>query len=194
LEQLTALLLNWGWMGLLIAAFTESFCSPIFPDLILIPLALAHPESAVIYGVIATIASALGGIIGYGIGFKLGGPAARRIIPDKYAEKVHFYAQNNAKWAIFLAALSPIPYKFVSITAGALKISFPVFLIISIIGRGKRFLLEGLLIYYYGPTAERLLNQYSDEMLMITMIVLVLAVLGIYYVRRLKKTALAERL
>jgi len=194
LEQLTLLLLNWGWIGLLIAAFTESFCSPIFPDLVLIPLALAHPEQALTLGIIATAGSVVGGILGYGIGFKLGGPAARKLIPAKYAEKIFYHAKNNAKWAIFIAALSPIPYKFVSITAGALKVRFTVFMIISLIGRGKRFLLEGIIIYYYGATAERLLTEYSDDLLFITLAAVVIIALSIYLIRRFKKTALAERI
>lgn len=193
MDEIIALFLGWGLLGLGIAAFTESFCSPILPDIILIPLAMAQPEHAIYYGCMATIVSVLGGFIGYGIGHKIGLPAAKKMIPARYEEKMRVVVENNAKWAIFLASMAPIPYKFVSITAGALKINLPVFLGVSLLGRGKRFLLEGILIYYYGPKAEHIFTQHSNELLFISIgIVGVIAVVG-YFVKRFKRNTLPEQ-
>jgi undecaprenyl-diphosphatase len=188
MENLTELLLGWGLVGLLIAAFTESFCSPILPDVVLIPIALAQPENAIYYGCVATAASIVGGVIGYAIGRRIGVSSARKMIPAKYEEKIRTVVDKNAKWAIFLAALSPIPYKFVSITAGALKIDFTVFMVASIVGRAKRFLLEGILIYYYGPRAVQIFSQHSDDILLIFLVVLVVAGVSIYVFKKVKKT------
>ena len=44
MEALIALFLSWGLNGLIVMAFTECFCSPILPDFVLIPLAMAKPE------------------------------------------------------------------------------------------------------------------------------------------------------
>jgi len=187
MEELTNVLLNWGLLGLVIASFTESFISPILPDLILIPLALAHHEKAILYGLIATTASVAGGAIGYWVGQKVGVKAARRMIPDKYIASVQHHVTNNAVWAIFLAALSPIPYKFVCITAGALRIQWPLFMAVSFLGRAKRFLLEGILIFYFGPAAIELFNRYSENMMLLSALV-ILAIIGIIYlVKRSKK-------
>lgn len=193
MEELTNVLLEWGLLGLIIASFTESFISPILPDLILIPLALAQHEKAIVYGLIATTASVAGGGIGYWIGQKVGVKAARRMIPDKYIHSVQHHVTNNAVWAIFLAALSPIPYKFVCITAGALRIQWPLFMAVSFLGRAKRFLLEGILIFYFGPAAIDLFNQYSEKM-MILSVLAIIAVIGIIYLvkRSKKKTIIAE--
>lgn len=191
MEALLAVLLEWGLTGLLIAAFTESFISPLLPDLLLIPLALATPQNAIYYGLAATAVSILGGLIGYLIGLKIGLPAARKFIPPKYMNKIHTTVQENALWAIFLAALSPIPYKFVSITAGALKINMTVFLVISLLGRGKRFLLEGVLIYYFGPQAIEMFTQHKADMLIISFIVIIVAGIAIYGMKRSKKSTAA---
>lgn len=191
MEALLAVLLEWGLTGLLIAAFTESFISPLLPDLLLIPLALANPQNAVYYGLAATAVSILGGLIAYLIGLKIGLPAARKFIPPKYMNKIHTTVQENALWAIFLAALSPIPYKFVSITAGALKINMTVFLVISLLGRGKRFLLEGVLIYYFGPQAIEMFTQHKADMLIISFIVIIVAGIAIYGMKRSKKSTAA---
>ena len=191
MEELITVLQQWGIVGLIIAAFTESFISPILPDLILVPLALANPENAIYYGIVATAASVLGGGIGYLIGAKLGVKAAKRMIPEKYLAIIQKYVNDNAAWAIFLAALSPIPYKFISITAGALRIPWPLFMAISLIGRGKRFLVEGVLIYYFGPAAIKLLSQYSDGV-MIASLALIAVVAGVFYVMNLRRKKVVE--
>lgn len=188
MEALTEVLLEWGLTGLLIAAFTESFISPVLPDLLLIPLALAAPEYAIHYGLAATIVSVLGGIIGYMIGLKIGLPAARKFIPDKYMDKIHNTVKENALWAVFLASLSPIPYKFVSITAGALRINMTMFLVISFLGRGKRFLLEGILIYYFGPQAVEMFTLHKDDMLLASLIIIAAVGVIAYVVKKSKKT------
>lgn len=187
MEALLAILLEWGLTGLLIAAFTESFISPVLPDLLLIPLAIANPQNAIFYGIAATLVSIAGGFIGYLIGLKIGLPATRKFIPPKYLDKIHATVEANALWAIFLASLSPIPYKFVSITAGALKINMPIFMIISLIGRGKRFLLEGVLIYYFGPQAVEMFTNHKDDMLIISLLIIIAAGIFAYVTKRSKK-------
>ncbi|HMM19375.1 MAG TPA: VTT domain-containing protein [Selenomonadales bacterium] len=192
MEEIISILIGWGLAGLVLAAFTESFCSPILPDILLIPLAMAQPEQAIFYGCVATVASVIGGFVGYGIGNKIGLPAAKKMIPAKYEAKIRDFAENNAKWAIFLAAMSPIPYKFVSITAGALKINLSLFVGLSLLGRAKRFLLEGILIYYYGPKAEYIFTQHTDTIMAVSVIAIVLVVAGAYLFKRLKRNSAQE--
>ncbi len=187
MEELINLLLDWGLVGLIIAAFMESFISPILPDLILIPLALANHEKAIWYGIIATAASVAGGVIGYWIGAKIGVKAARRMIPEKYVASVQKYVTENAVWAIFLAAMSPIPYKFVCITAGALKIRWSLFIAVSFLGRAKRFMIEGILIFYFGPAAIDLFNRYTDTVMIGSAVAVVIVAVALYLVKRLKK-------
>lgn len=177
---------------MIVASFTEAFISPILPDIVLIPLMLAVPKDAIFLGTVATVASVLGGFIGYGIGHKLGAPAARKIIPAKYLERIEGYLRDNAKWAIFLAAVAPIPYKFVSISAGAFRVNLTVFVLISIIARGKRFLLPGIFIYFLGPSAQEFLAQYSDEAMWGSVVVLGIIGLGYYLYRRQKRHTLSN--
>jgi len=190
--DITSLLLEWGLYGLIISAFTEAFVSPILPDIILIPLMLAAPKDAIYLGAVATIASVLGGFIGYGIGHKLGAPAARKMIPAQYLEKIEGYLRDNAKWAVFLAAVAPIPYKFVSISAGAFRVNLTVFVLISIIARGKRFLLPGAVIYFFGPSAQEFFSRYSDQALWGSVAALAVLGLGYYFYRRQKRNTLSD--
>ena len=188
IDSLVELLKSWGLLGLLIAAFTEAFCSPILPDIILIPLAFANPSMAIYYGLAATLISVPGGIIGYGVGKKIGPPAARKMIPAKYFNKIQNAVNNHAKWAVFIAAISPIPYKFISIGAGALKVNIKVFVFISLIARGKRFLLEGVLIYYYGPQAVHLFTNHSDDIMLWSLLLVAAVVALALLYKRLRRS------
>ncbi|SDF60882.1 YqaA family protein [Sporolituus thermophilus] len=183
MDQLLQVLLAYGLIGLVIASFTESFISPVLPDLLLIPLALAAPDKAILYAVAATAASVAGGVIGYFLGGRYGVPLVKRIVPAQHIASIRRWVTAYGPWAIILAALAPIPYKFVSISAGVFRISFGVFLLASVVGRAKRFLLEGLLIYYYGPQAVDLIKKYSDD----TVIVVCAVVIAmIVLIRRLR--------
>lgn len=174
-------------MGLAAVTFTESFISPLMPDLVLVPLCLADPANAIYYAVLATASSVAGGFIGYGIGMWLGPGVLSRFPAARAAmKKVEGYSTRQVAWAIFLAVMSPLPYKVVSITAGALRISFPMFILISFAGRAKRFMIEGVLIYYFGPAAVRLIQEYS----LATTAVLVAVILlwgAVWWWRRVKK-------
>lgn len=190
--DITALLLEWGLYGLIVATFTEAFISPILPDIILIPLMLATPKDALYLGAVATVVSVLGGFVGYGIGHKLGAPAARKLIPAKYLDRIEGYLQDNAKWAIFLAAVAPIPYKFVSISAGAFRVNLTIFVLISIVARGKRFLLPATFIYFLGPSAQELLSRYSDKAMWGSLVALAIIGVVYYLYRRQKRNTLSN--
>lgn len=184
MEQLISFFQNFGVVGLFIISFIESIFSPILPDLLLIPMALSVPEKAIYYSVIATTGSVLGGIVGYFVGNKYGILAVKKFVPDKYVLKISSWLDQYGGWAIFLAALAPIPYKFVSISSGVFRINMVVFLVASIFGRGKRFLLEGILIFYYGPQAIDLIKTYSNNFMIGITILIVLLVVGIAVMRK----------
>ncbi len=184
MEQLISFFQNFGVLGLFIISFIESIFSPILPDLLLIPMALSAPEKAIYYSVIATTGSVLGGIVGYFVGNKYGILAVKKFVPDKYVVKIRSWLDQYGGWAIFLAALAPIPYKFVSISSGVFRINMVVFLAASIFGRGKRFLLEGILIFYYGPQAIDLIKTYSNTFMIGITIFIVLLVVGIAVMRK----------
>lgn len=187
-ESLVEILMEWGLAGLIVASFTESFISPILPDVLLLPLALANPSMALYYGAVATIVSVLGGFIGYWIGAKWGMSVVHKIMSDKYADKIAAFAHSeNIGWTVWIAAMSPIPYKLVSISAGAFRVKWSVFIIASIFGRAKRFFLEAVLIYYFGEPAVHFIQNSSTEMLLATLALVVVLMAFFYLYKRLKR-------
>jgi membrane protein YqaA with SNARE-associated domain len=137
-------------------AFAESSFFPIPPDVILIPMSLATPRRAWRYAAIATVASVLGGMVGYGIGALLFDTLGQWLIHlYGYADRMAALKETYAHWGalvILIKGLTPIPYKLVTIVSGLLGYNFALFVLLSILTRGARFfLLAGALNWFGDP-------------------------------------------
>ncbi|HEY4924322.1 MAG TPA: YqaA family protein [Roseiarcus sp.] len=137
-------------------AFAESSFFPIPPDVILIPMSLATPRRAWRYAAIATVASVLGGMVGYGIGALLFDTLGQWLIHlYGYADRMAALKETYARWGalvILIKGLTPIPYKLVTIVSGLLGYNFALFVLLSIVTRGARFfLLAGALNWFGDP-------------------------------------------
>jgi membrane protein YqaA with SNARE-associated domain len=164
-------------------SFTESVIFPIPPDVMLAPMSLAQPHKAWWYALLTTIASVLGGIAGYLLGyFAFETLLEPKIIEWGYEAKlnqaVDWFTQYGV-WVVFIAGFSPIPYKVFTITAGMLHMAFVPFVIASAIGRGARFFLVAAIMYWGGAKMEDKLRQYV-EFLGWTVIVLAVVLYLIY--------------
>jgi membrane protein YqaA with SNARE-associated domain len=135
-------------------AFAESSFFPIPPDVLLAPMALAHPKRAWRYALIATIASVLGGMLGYAIGALLYNTIGQWLINlYGYGAKMDALKETYAQWGwlvILVKGVTPIPYKLVTITSGLLGYNFPLFVGLSVITRGARFFLVAGALHWLG--------------------------------------------
>jgi membrane protein YqaA with SNARE-associated domain len=135
-------------------AFAESSVFPIPPDALLIPMALARPDRAWRYAAICTVASVIGGALGYLIGYALFNQLARPLIEfygygDRFVAFQQLYA-NYGLWVILIKGLTPIPYKIVTIASGAAQFNFWIFMAASIATRGARFFIVAALLRAFG--------------------------------------------
>ena len=118
-------------------AFAEASFFPIPPDALMIPMALAQPRKAFWLAAITTLGSVMGGALGYAIGFLLLAKLAQPIIHFYHYEAA--FAAFQAKfaqygvWVILIKGLTPIPYKIVTIAAGAAAFNFPMFMFASVV-------------------------------------------------------------
>jgi membrane protein YqaA with SNARE-associated domain len=153
-------------------AFAESSFFPIPPDVILIPMSLATPRRAWRYAAIATAASVLGGMVGYGIGALLYDTLGQWLINlYGYADRMAALKESYAKWGaliILLKGLTPIPYKLVTIVSGLLGYNFALFVLLSIVTRGARFfILAGALNWFGDPLRAALERHFAVFMVLI---------------------------
>jgi membrane protein YqaA with SNARE-associated domain len=135
-------------------AFAEASFFPIPPDVLLIPMALSRPDRAWRYATICTIGSVVGGAFGYLIGYELFEQLAKPILHVYgYDNAYESFRQTFAKWGlwfILIKGLTPIPYKIVTISAGAAAFNFPLFMAASVVTRGGRFFLVATLLRFFG--------------------------------------------
>ncbi len=182
LKKLYEWVLKWadtpygGW-ALFILAFSESSFFPIPPDILLIALAVGKPKKALKFALICSIGSVLGGIAGYLIGWQFMAVVGHKIIAfygltEKVATIASLYNQYNA-WAVGIAGFTPIPYKVFTITAGAFRINFLIFLLASTVSRSARFFLVGGLIFIFGPRIQVFIDKYFNLLAIVFTVLLV---------------------
>ena len=169
----------YGIWALFVLAFTESSFFPIPPDVLLIALALSIPAKSFRYALICSAGSVLGGLFGYFIGWQLmdlvGFPIIKFYgILEQYETVRQSYEEYNAV-IVFIAAFTPIPYKLITITAGAFKLNILTFTIASLIGRSARFFLVAWLIHRFGQRIKEFIEKYFD---ILSLIFVGLVVLG----------------
>lgn len=136
-------------------SFIESSFFPIPPDVMLAPMCLARPDRAFRYALICTIASVLGALLGYAIGFFLFETIGVFIL-DLYGLDGKFDVFktefNEQGWLIvLLAGFTPLPFKVISIAAGATAMPLYVLISAAIIARSARFFLVAALLWKFGP-------------------------------------------
>ncbi|MBU1192030.1 MAG: DedA family protein [Gammaproteobacteria bacterium] len=152
----------WYLAGL---SFAESSFFPIPPDVMLAPMSLAQPARAWRFALITTIASVLGGLLGYAIGYFAFDALEPWIQKAGYWERylrAHAWFEEWGFWAVFVAGFSPIPYKVFTIAAGTLSMALGPFVLASTIGRGARFYLVAGLLAWGGPRMEQALERYVE--------------------------------
>jgi membrane protein YqaA with SNARE-associated domain len=153
---------------LAVLSFTESVIFPIPPDVLLAPMVLSKPEKAWRFAGLTTIASVIGGMCGYVLGYLMFEPWIQPIINElgyqHRLDQVMGWFSHYGVWIVFIAGFSPIPYKLFTVSAGFLNMAFIPFIIASAIGRGMRFFLVAGLIKWGGSTMEQKLREWVDRL------------------------------
>lgn len=161
-------------------SFAESSFFPVPPDVMLIPMVAARPHKGYHYALITTLASVIGGVFGYLIGYLAFGAIEPWIHELGYGQRYEEVKAAFASWGVWfvlVAGFSPIPYKLFTVTAGALSLALAPFILASFVGRGLRFFLEALLIMYLGPSTIPIVRRYIEWVGWATVLLLVLMVL-----------------
>lgn len=150
--------------ALAVIAFVESSVFPIPPDILLAPMVLAAREKAWKYAIVCTVASVLGGVAGYSIGYFLFDSFGRAIL-DFYGmmEQFESFRESYNQWGAWIVAgagITPFPYKVITITSGVTELNFAVFMIASVLARGLRFFLVAGLLWKFGPPIRDFVEKY----------------------------------
>ena len=164
---------GFGLMGLALVSASEAAFQPIPPDVLVIPMVI---EADSILGIslivlVATLSSVLGAFFGYGIGYYGGIPLLERFVSDSNVNRLNFLIEKYGSAGVFIAAISPIPYKALAWIAGAGRMDLRLFALAGIFGRGIRFGSVGFLLGVYGESVQSSLNWFNFTLISIFCII-----------------------
>ncbi|MGO4854747.1 YqaA family protein [Phaeovulum sp. W22_SRMD_FR3] len=170
--------------ALAIVAFVESSFFPIPPDVLMIPMILARPDRAFRIALIATIASVLGGCLGYYIGYGLMDVVGQPLLAfyGKEAAFADLSLRFNewGGWAVLMAGVTPFPFKVITIFSGATHLSLPLFIAVAVLARALRFFLVAALLWKFGPPVRN----FIEKRLGMVFTVFVVLLVGSFYALR----------
>lgn len=153
--------------ALCVVSFTEASFFLIPPDILLIAMSASQPKKAIIYAHWCTLFSVLGALFGYILGWMFWTLIddfffAYILTPEQF-QTVQSLFQQNTFTAILLAAFTPIPFKAFTITGGVLQAPLLPFILGSIIGRGLRFYLQGVLFFIFGEKIKCHVEKHFEK-------------------------------
>ncbi len=155
---------RYALLALALVSFAESSFFPVPPDVLIIPMVLAARAKAWRIAFVCSVASVLGGIAGYGIGYFLFEAVGQPIV-DFYGlghQFTQFQARYNewGAWIVAVAGFSPIPYKIFTIASGVTALDPWVFITASALSRSARFFLVAGLLWYFGEPIRLFIEKY----------------------------------
>lgn len=166
-------------------SFVESSVFPIPPDVMLIPMVLAERAKAWFYALLATAGSVLGGVAGYLIGYLLYESVGQPVLAMYgYADKFQSFASQYNEWGawiVFIAGVTPFPYKVITIASGVTELNFLVFVVASILSRGLRFFIVAGLLYWFGQPIRDFIEKRLGLVFTVFVILLVGGFVAIKY-------------
>ena len=164
--------------ALFLIALVESSVFPIPPDVLLIAIVAARPRAWLRAAAACAAGSTIGAVVGYAIGSGFMATLGQPIV-DFYGAQENWdrvVALYNGEWGIWFlagAAFTPIPFKVATIAAGATQLSFAPFVLVSLVGRGARFVLVAAILRVFGAEVRRRLEQHFDAAALLFLILLI---------------------
>jgi membrane protein YqaA with SNARE-associated domain len=158
-------------------AFIESSVFPIPPDLLMIPMIIAAPRRAFVIAGVATVASVLGGLLGYGVGMfafdSIGQPILQALGKAHSMEEFSTRFNDMGFWAVLVAGITPFPYKVITIMSGWTAMPLGTFIATSILARALRFFIIAALLWKFGAPIRTFIEKRLGLVFTLCCIVLV---------------------
>lgn len=170
--------------ALFILSFIESSFFPIPPDVLLMAICFSAPRRWLAAAFWCTVASVLGGILGWYIGWGLWESVGRSIVHfyhgEAVMESVQGWYNTYGFWGVLIAAITPIPYKIFTIASGVFQFNLGLLILASILGRGFRFFLVAGLIRGFGPAIKPFLEKHFE---LSVIAVTAIGILGLFAIK-----------
>ena len=161
--------LDIGLPGLAVLSFTEAFIQPVPPEALTLPMfgdAQGNASMIFLIWAVVTLTSVAGAMFGWWLGKVLGRGFADRFINPKHIARLDNLIIRYGSAGIFIAAISPIPYKVLAWIAGMGEMDYRQFIVAGLWGRGLRFGIQAIVIGIWG---NELLSSLQNPMIWIVL-------------------------
>ena len=171
---------GFGLLGLALVSASEAALQPIPPDVLVIPMVIEADNifAITLIVLVATLSSVFGAFIGYAIGYYGGVPILERFVSSSNVNRLNNLIKKYGATGVFIAAVSPIPYKALAWIAGAGQMDLRLFALAGIFGRGIRFGSLGILIGIYGESVKSSLNWQTFTLISIVCLILLVPLIN----------------
>lgn len=173
------------WLAVI--AFVESSVFLVPADVLFLPMALAKPERSYRYAIVATIASVLGGIAGWALGYYAYESVAKPVLEfygklDQFEQMKSYVTYETILLLLVTSGLAHLPpIKIVTILSGVIHVSLPLFIVSAIIARGARFLFLAWLLRRYGEPIRHFIEKRLGQIVGIGAAVVIVLYLAYRY-------------
>lgn len=178
---------SFGPLALALLSFTEAIIQPIPPDVLFLPMAYdaRDNESLLIWlWIVVTVSSVFGAVIGHALGKRYGSKLVDKFGKPHHRQQLEKMFERYGTLGMFIAAVSPLPYKVFGWIAGASDMKLRPFIIAGIFGRGLRFGLEALFIFMYGESAIKAVEWVLERELLMGIILIITLSAVIWWLMR----------
>jgi len=153
--------------------YVEAIIFPLPQEIFMVPMMLSERSKVFRIAFYSFIGSILGGITAYYLGLLFFDSVVNSIINFyDYSHHFLFFKDQINEFGfiyVFIGGFTPLPFKIITLTSGALSIPFWNFLIAAILSRGLRFYLVGFLVWKYG---EKVINTIDKKLNLISFCIL----------------------
>ncbi len=145
-------------------SFVEASFFPVPPHPLLGIMCLAEPKKAIRFAAIATLASVVGGMLGYAIGHLLYESVGAQLLAllglSQSFPKAACYLREYGAEIIVIKGATPIPFKLLTITAGFIEMPLLTFIGASVVSRSISFMIVGVLFRLFGAPIKAFIDRY----------------------------------
>ena len=187
---------SFGPLALALLSFTEAIIQPIPPDVLFLPMAYDARDNGGLLmwlWLVVTLSSVLGAIIGHALGKRYGTKLIDKFGKPHHRQQLENIFDRYGTLGMFIAAVSPLPYKVFGWMAGASDMKLRPFIIAGVFGRGLRFGLEALFIFMYGESAMRAFKWILERELLMGVILVIILVTGLWWIKKSNTSNLIQQ-
>lgn len=173
------------WLAII--AFVESSVFLVPADVLFLPMALSRPDRSYRYALVATVASVLGGIAGWLLGYFAYETIAKPVL-EFYGKLDEFEALRTSSgfgFILLMLVTSGVahlpPIKVVTILSGVMHVNIWLFIISAIVARGARFFFLAWLLRRYGEPIRHFIEKRLGTLAMAAAAILILLYLIVHY-------------